>query len=106
MSCTLYLLYRRVKKFGLCCDLLHLLSKAVFDFHENLADEDHVFADVVDVVSVSKDQVDVKFPSLFFPRQLNVHPRLQEALLPPLQHSDTVLQNFLRTEDYKTNFQF
>ena len=91
LSCTLDLLYSRVEKFWLCCDLLHLLPKAVFDFHENLADEDHVLADVVDVVGVSKDQVDVKFPSLLLPRQLDVHPRLQEALLPPLQYSDTVL---------------
>ena len=91
LCCSLYLLYCRVQKFWLCCNLLHLLSEAVLDFHENLADEDHVLADVVDVVGVGKDEVDVELPSLFLPRQLDVHSRLEEALLPPLQHSDTVL---------------
>ena len=91
LSCSLYLLYCRVQKFWFRCNLLHLLSEAVLDLHENLADEDHVLADVVDVVGVGKDEVDVKLPSLFLPRQLNFHSRLQEALLPPLQHCDTVL---------------
>ena len=106
LRCTLYLLYCRVKKLWLCCNLLHLLTKAVLDFHQNLTYEDHVLADVVDVVGVSKDEIDVELPSLLLARQLDVHPRLQEALLPPLQHSDTVLQNFLRAKDYKSCFHF
>ena len=91
LSGALYLFYCRVEKLWLCRNLLHLLSKAVLDFHQNLTDEDHVLADVVDMVGVGKDEVDVELPSLLLPRQLDVHPRLQEALLPPLQHSDTVL---------------
>ena len=76
LSCTLDLLYCRVEKLWLCCNLLHLLTKAILDFHENLTDKDHVLAYVVDVVGVSKDEVDVELPSLLLPRQLDVHPRL------------------------------
>ena len=67
LSCALNLLYCRVEKLWLSCNLLHLLAKAVLDFHENLADEDHILADVVDMVGVGKDEVDVEFPSLLLP---------------------------------------
>ena len=95
MSCSLYFLYSRVQKFWLRCYFLHLLAKAVLDLHEDFADQNHVLADVVDVVGVGEDEVDVELPSLLLTRQLYFHPSLQEVLLPPLQHCDAVLQNLL-----------
>ena len=96
LGCPLYLLDGRVEELGFSCDLFHLLSKTVLDLHEDLADEDHVFTDFVDVVGVGKDEVDIELPPLLLPGLLDVHPGLEEALLPPFQHSDTVSKDLLQ----------